>query len=387
MINEKYVLNVLKPKIENNKINRDSVERCFINGLQVNEEELKEVYECLAKNKIEVIDDFNFYDDDSAETEDETFDIKDIRPEDADYDLEQEFDFSSFEDSAKDEEEYKKRIKYYQKNYKNLSNERLCALVNEGDDRAKEFLYYKNIKLIKKYAGIYMTYYGHDLEFDDLVQLGTMGFFEAVSRFDQNKGTKLSTYAVWWIEQKIVRGILDNGFTIRIPVHMMEKINKVTKANRDLYNKKGKEASSKEIAKYYNEIHNDKITAEEAEQCLEYRKNYLNNVSLDAPIKDDGDDTLIDFVSYNSIETPEEYIEKMCLHDEINKILDNFDDREKDVIIRRFGLKDGKEETLEEIGKIYGVTRERIRQIEAKVLRKMKTPKYKQILKEMINND
>ena len=248
-------------------------------------------------------------------------------------------------------------------------------LVQDGID-AKNELISANLRLV---VAIAKKYTGRGMLFLDLIQEGNMGLIKAVDKFDYTKGFKFSTYATWWIRQAITRAIADQARTIRIPVHMVETINKMTRIQRQLVQELGRDPSAEEIASKMG-------SGMSADKVREIQKIALDPVSLETPIGEEDNYHLGDFLEDKDALSPDQYANNELLKDEINLILSTLTDREEKVIRLRFGLEDGKTRTLEEVGKEFDVTRERIRQIEAKALRKLKNPTKSKRLKEFLED-
>ncbi len=333
----------------------------FFKELNLNVRQIDKIYEYLEANNIVVL---NPTDEDEP-NEDALLELED----DSDI-LGDTEDLSAMVSTISDDpvKQYLKEIGSYP--LLSVAEEiELAKKIEAGDNMAKQVLAESNLRLV---VSIAKRYVGRGLSFLDLIQEGNLGLIKAVDKFDYNKGYKFSTYATWWIRQAITRSIADQSRTIRIPVHMSEVINKTYRVSRNLLQELGREPSEQELADAMN------LPIEKVREIL---KVSADPISLDTPIGEEDDSHLGDFIKDDTIMGPEDAASYAVLQDQISKLLDTLTEREQRVLILRFGLQDGRSRTLEEVGKEFNVTRERIRQIEAKALRKLRHPSRARMLK------
>ena len=323
---------------------------------------VESIYEEFEKNKINIVEKEPVEEDDDIENEggEELVSILETTPE--------MYDNISLKDP----------IKMYLKEIGKISlltpsrERELARRAQKGEPKAKEELITANLRLV---VSIAKRYIGRGLTFLDLIQEGNIGLIKAVEKFDWKKGYKFSTYATWWIRQAITRAIADQARTIRVPVHMVETINKLNKVIREHLQDFGEYPTIEELGKLTGK------TPEKIEEILAASK---ETVSLESPISGDEESTMGDFIHDDSMEQPEEAAMKMLLREQIDQILDTLSPREAMVLKMRYGLLDGKTKTLEEVGQFFNVTRERIRQIEVKALRKLRHPSRSKQLKALL---
>ncbi len=330
-------------------------------NLDFDPEQMDKLYETLESMSVEVIDDFSeaaFSDMENA--------IETVETEDSD-------------DSAADGVTTDDPVKVYLKEIGRvplLSPEEeieLSIKIAEGDDYAKKRLSEANLRLV---VSIAKRYVGRGMQFLDLIQEGNLGLIKAVEKFDYTKGFKFSTYATWWIRQAITRAIADQARTIRIPVHMVETINKVKKVSSQLLHKNGHEPTAEEIAVELD------MPADKVREIMRVAQ---EPVSLETPIGEEEDSHLGDFIPDDEAPAPADAASRMLLREQLRDVLGTLTKREARVLSLRFGLEDGRPRTLEEVGKEFDVTRERIRQIEAKALRKLRHPSRSRKLKDYLD--
>ena len=325
-----------------------------LKGLELDSDSLDDLYNVLNENNIMILSEDDSEEDGGADLLDDSTLTKDLTINDP--------------------------VRMYLKEIgqiKLLSTEeelKLADRILEGDEEAKTILAEANLRLV---VSIAKRYVGRGMLFLDLIQEGNIGLMKAVEKFDVSKGYKFSTYATWWIRQAITRAIADQARTIRVPVHMVETINKLARVQRQLTLELNREPSEEELAKKMNTS---------VEKIREIYKISQEPVSLETPIGEEDDSHLGDFIKDEHNMSPEEYTTNELLKDEIADILLTLTEREEKVIRLRFVLEDGKSRTLEEVGQIFGVTRERIRQIEAKALRKLRHPSRSRKLKDYLDN-
>lgn len=260
----------------------------------------------------------------------------------------------------------------------NRENTELCVRIQKGDVTAQEELCEKNRKLVDKYAWSYHKYYGNDLDFEDIENMGLTGLLHAAEKYDPEKGASFSTYATFWIRQSIVRGIMESGFSVRIPVHVFSAVSKASAIDNRL-SQEGVDDPDKRRAMVAKEM---KIPEDKAAYYLSLKQDFFAMPSLNNPVGDDGETELGDMVTGDERLSVEDAVVQSDIYNRLDEIVGTLSEREQYVIKRRFGLDGNEVQTLDEIGKQLGVTRERVRQIEAKAIRKLRAPKTMLELKD-----
>ena len=337
-------------------------------GDELTPEKLDRIYDFLDKKHVDVLKMSN--DDDMD---------PDLFSEDEDADPEDEIDVEHIDLSVPEGIGVDDPVRMYLKEIGKVpllspDEEIELAKKNElGDEEAKKKLAESNLRLV---VSIAKRYAGRGMQLLDLIQEGNLGLIKAVEKFDYRKGYKFSTYATWWIRQAITRAIADQARTIRIPVHMVETINRLVRTQRQLVQKLGREATPEELAKELDMP---------VDRVREIMKISQDPVSLETPIGEEEDSHLGDFIQDNNVEVPADAATYTLLHEQLMDVLSTLTEREQKVLRLRFGLDDGRPRTLEEVGRQFNVTRERIRQIEAKALRKLRHPSRSKILKDYLD--
>lgn len=342
----------------------------FFSDVEFDADKTDSIYEFLEKSGIEIVYPV-------TEQEDLDLDISldddNVSDEDMDVDLDK-IDLSVPEGVATDDS-----VRMYLKEIGKVpllsaeEEQELAERIANGDEEAKKKLAEANLRLV---VSIAKRYNGRGLLFLDLIQEGNIGLLKAVDKFDYNKGFKFSTYATWWIRQAITRAIADQSRTIRIPVHMVETINKLIRVQRNLLQELGREPQPEEVAKAMD------LPVERVREILKVAQ---EPVSLETPIGEEDDSHLGDFIQDENMPVPADAAAFTLLKEELSAVLDTLTERERKVLTLRFGLVDGHARTLEEVGKEFDVTRERIRQIEAKALRKLRHPSRSKRLKDFMS--
>lgn len=339
-----------------------------LDTIELDKDQMDDLYESLMTNGIEIV----------SETDPEDFELKEIETD-------EEHDFAADDANSEDFEASMAKgiavddpVRMYLKEIGKVSlltaeeEIELAKRMELGDEEAKKKLCEANLRLV---VSIAKRYVGRGMLFLDLIQEGNLGLIKAVDKFDWRKGYKFSTYATWWIRQAITRSIADQARTIRIPVHMVETINKLIRISRQLLQELGREPTPEEIAAEMD------ISVEKVREILKIAQ---EPVSLETPIGEEEDSHLGDFIPDDDVPAPAEAAAFSMLKEQLVEVLDTLTEREQKVLKLRFGLEDGRARTLEEVGRQFDVTRERIRQIEAKALRKLRHPSRSKKLKDYL---
>ncbi len=342
----------------------------FFADMELDSEQMEQVYDYLEANNIDVLridsetGEGDIDDDDILLSDDDDVDVEDME----DIDL-------SVPDGVSIDDPVRMYLKEIGKVPLLTADEEveLAKRMADGDEDAKKRLAEANLRLV---VSIAKRYVGRGMQFLDLIQEGNLGLIKAVEKFDYHKGFKFSTYATWWIRQAITRAIADQARTIRIPVHMVETINKLIRVSRQLLQELGREPTPEEIAEEMD------MPVERVREILKISQ---EPVSLETPIGEEEDSHLGDFIQDDNVPVPSEAAAQTLLKEQLDEVLDTLTDREQKVLRLRFGMDDGRARTLEEVGKEFDVTRERIRQIEAKALRKLRHPSRSRKLRDYLD--
>lgn len=337
----------------------------FFNEIELSEEDYDRIYEFMEQNGIDLLK--------IVEEEEE------IPEEEIDLSQEEEIDVENIDLSVPDGVSIEDPVRMYLKEIGKVplltadEEVELAKRMEQGDEEAKKRLAEANLRLV---VSIAKRYVGRGMLFLDLIQEGNLGLIKAVEKFDYTKGYKFSTYATWWIRQAITRAIADQARTIRIPVHMVETINKLIRVSRQLLQELGREPTPEEIAEEMN------LPVDRVREILKISQ---EPVSLETPIGEEEDSHLGDFIQDDNVPVPADAAAFTLLKEQLGDVLGTLTDREQKVLRLRFGLDDGRARTLEEVGREFNVTRERIRQIEAKALRKLRHPSRSRKLKDYLD--
>lgn len=389
---KRSIIQMVTGLIEQGKKNQNKIAYSKIldtfSGVEISSEQFDNILKVLEDNKIEVLRSKNDRErsisqpakdgepagsDDEEELEESKIllDIDDDIEEDSEENIEEDLSVMEGADITDPVRQYLKTIG--QVRLLTMEEEqKIAKRISEGDPEAKKELIEANLRLV---VSIAKKYVGRGLPLLDLIQEGNIGLMKAVDKFEYEKGFKFSTYATWWIRQAITRAIADQAKTIRVPVHMVETINKVVRARRTLTQELGREPSNKEIAE---------MLGEDEDRVTEIMSFSQDPVSMEAPVGDEDDSHLGDFVQDSNALSPEENAIAEMRNKQISLAMKDLTDREQEVITLRFGLDGNQPHTLEEVGQMFHVTRERIRQIEAKALRKLGAPSRKRMLRDFL---
>ena len=388
---KRSIIQMVAGLIEQGKKNQDKIAYSKIldtfSGVEISSEQFDNILKVLEDNKIEVLrskndmeqtvslsakeKELDEVDDEELEESKILLDIDDDIEEDSEENIEEDLSVMEGADITDPVRQYLKTIG--QVRLLTMEEEqKIAKRISEGDPEAKKELIEANLRLV---VSIAKKYVGRGLPLLDLIQEGNIGLMKAVDKFEYEKGFKFSTYATWWIRQAITRAIADQARTIRIPVHMVETINKLIRVSRQLLQELGREPTPEEIAEEM------KMPVERVREILKISQ---EPVSLETPIGEEEDSHLGDFIKDDNVPVPADAATFTLLKEQLEEVLGTLTEREQKVLTLRFGLEDGRARTLEEVGKEFNVTRERIRQIEAKALRKLRHPSRSRKLKDYL---
>lgn len=370
-MNEEIILKMVEPYLKDNAITYKEFDNIF-EFLSLKEQ--YEVVKLLFSHGISLED---LEKDDDNENIIDIEDVLELDFDEAEEDESEDFDVLYDDNIFKDKNSDDLHVVLY-KNIKQ-SNDILCRLIQEGNKQARQDICVKNKLLVDKYVNAYLRYFGNHLDFEDLEQAGYIGLLKAAEKFDLKRDSAFSTYAVFWIRQSIVREVMDNGFVIRIPVHLMELIAKITRLDNQ-FNTKGYTYNERMhlIAEELD------ITGERVENLLAIRQQYLSYSSLNTPVGEEEETELEEIYVDKDQVSVEDIVANKMLCEQMKEVLLTLTEREQRVLKLRFGFVDGRTRTLEEVGREYNVTRERIRQIEAKAIRKLQHPSRSRKLKDYL---
>lgn len=347
----------------------------FFPGIELSNEKLDQIVDYLINKGIDVLRTDINEDAMLMDFEDDLKSIDELSDEDLEAEIDLDLDLSELENNINIEDHVRMYLKEIGKVPLLTSEEEieLAKRMEEGDEEAKARLAEANLRLV---VSIAKRYVGRGMQLLDLIQEGNLGLMKAVKKFDYRKGYKFSTYATWWIRQATTRAIADQARTIRIPVHMVETINKLLRVSRQLLQELGREPTNEEIAERMD------IPVSRVREIMKISQ---DPISLETPIGEEEDSHLGDFIKDENITSPADAAAFVLLKEQLNEVLGTLTEREQEVLKLRFGLDDGRTRTLEEVGKEFNVTRERIRQIEAKALRKLRHPSRSRKLKDFLD--
>ena len=370
---EQLIVLLAIAKKKKNVLDYAEILQFFKDKEELTAERIEQVYDFMEKNSVDIIAIQTKRSEDEIDFSEEPDNLEELEQ------LEEVEELEKVDLSVPDGVSYDDPVRMYLKEIGKIpllnSEEEieLAKRIEHGDEEAKKRLAEANLRLV---VSIAKRYVGRGMHFLDLIQEGNMGLIKAVDKFEYQKGYKFSTYATWWIRQAITRAIADQARTIRIPVHMVETINRIVRTSREMIQKLGREPLPEELAKELN------MDVEQVQKALKISQ---EPVSLETPVGEEDDSHLGDFIQDDNIPVPAEAAAYMMLKEQLSEVLLTLNEREQKVLKLRFGLDDGRSRTLEEVGKEFDVTRERIRQIEAKAIRKLRHPSRSKKLKDYLD--